>query len=70
MRKLSILERVVRVEELKALKLKLEKRFESMERANQQRPEAIERRPSFLQRFMGIGFTFPALLITLLNLSR
>ena len=54
-----------------------QERFEAIERANQQRFEAIEKRFeamekrfSFLQWFMGIGFTFLALLITLLNFLR
>jgi len=48
----------------------MDKRFEAMERANQQRFEAldkrfeaIEKRLSFLQWFMGLGFTFIASLI-------
>ena len=52
----------------------IEKRFETMEKANQQRFEAIdkrfeavEKRLSFLQWFMGAGFTFLAFLITLIN---
>ena len=51
-----------------------QQRFEAMEKAHQQRFEAmekrfeaLEKRLSFLQWFMGIGFTFLALLITLLN---
>ena len=52
----------------------IEKHFESIEKANQQRFEAIdkrfeavEKRLSFLQWFMGAGFTFLAFLITLIN---
>ena len=52
----------------------MEKRFEAMEKANQQRFEAInkhleamEKRFTFLQWFIGIGFTFLAFLITILN---
>ncbi len=45
-----------------------EKRLEAMERANQQRFELLEKRLSFIQWFMGIGFTFLAFLITLFNL--
>ncbi len=77
-REISLAERLIRVEEeLKALReimheyMKLtDKRFEAMERANQQRFEAIdkrfeaiEKRLSFLQWFMGFGFTFIASLI-------
>ncbi len=70
-REISLVERLIRVEEeLKALReimheyMKLtDKRFEAMERANQQRFEAIEKRLSFLQWFMGFGFTFIATLI-------
>ena len=43
----------------------IDKRFEAIDK----RFESLERRLTFMQWFMGIGFTFIALLITLLNLS-
>ena len=38
----------------------MDKRFETLEKANQQRFEAMEKRLSFIQWFMGFGFTFIA----------
>ena len=66
-REFSLLERIVRVEEeLKALReVQL-----SMLREMNVRFESIEKRFSFLQWFIGIGFTFLAFLITLLNFMR
>ena len=67
MKEFSLLERIVRVEEeLKALKeVQL-----SLIREMNARFEAVEKRFSFFQWFMGIGFTFLALFITLLNFLR
>ncbi|MBX6422817.1 hypothetical protein [Thermosulfurimonas sp. F29] len=70
-REISLVKRLIRVEEeLKALReimfeyMKMtDKRFELMEEANRKRFEAIEKRLSFLQWFMGFGFTFIASLI-------
>ena len=60
-----------------ALHREMNARFEAMEKANQQRFEAmekrfqnLEKRLSFLQWFMGIGFGFLAFLITLINFLR
>jgi len=97
-RELSLMERVIRVEEeLRALREiqtaqmeAMEKRFETMERANQlrfesiekrfeaidkrietlqremdKRFEALQRRKTFLQWFMGVGFTLMSTLIGL-----
>lgn len=92
LKEVSLLERVIRVEEeLKALReIELarfetsERRFEALEKANQQRFETIERRFEALQRemdkrfealekrfnfiqwFMGIGFSFLGLFLTIL----
>jgi len=57
-KELSILERIVRVEEeLKALRQTMELRFESM-----------EKRFTALQWFMGIGFTIISILIAVFGL--
>ncbi len=82
MKELSLIERVIRVEEeLKALREvqismmremnarfeAIDKRFETLEKANQQRFEAIEKRFDFIKWLITIGFSFLAFLITLFN---
>jgi hypothetical protein len=63
-RELSLMERVVRVEE----ELKnLNKMLMVIEEANQKRFEAMEKRLNFMQWFMGIGFGLLGLLITVAN---
>ena len=81
-RELSLMERVVRVEEeLKNLNKMLmvieeanqkrfeamEKRFEALQREMDKRFEALEKRLNFMQWFMGIGFGLLGLLITVAN---
>ena len=64
-REFSLLERIVRIEVI-------DKRFEAMDKrfeASDKRFESLKRRLTFMQWFMGIGFTFIALLITLLNVG-
>ena len=74
MKEFSLLERIVRVEEeLKALKevqLSLIREMNARFEVIKKRFEALEKRLSFLQWFMGIGFTFLILPITLLNFLR
>ncbi|MBC7358512.1 MAG: hypothetical protein H5U10_08265 [Desulfacinum sp.] len=63
-RELSLMERVVRVEqELKALREIEAARFEAMDR----RFEALDKRLSFLQWMIGIGFSAIALLVGLMR---
>ena len=70
-RELSLIERIVRVEEeLKALRevqnsilREMNARFETVEK----RFETIEKRLNFMQWFMGIGFGLLGLLITIAN---
>ena len=81
-KELSLIERIIRVEEeLKALKEielarfeaiekrfeAVDKRFESLIREMDARFQAIEKRLSFMQWFMGIGFTIISILIALLK---
>lgn len=64
-RELSIIERIIRVEEeLKSLKEIENARFETIEI----RFEAIEKRFTSLQWFMGIGFTIISILIAVFGL--
>jgi len=75
-KELSLIERIVRVEEeLKALRQTMEIRFESMEKRFEARFEAIdarfesmEKRFTALQWFMGIGFTIISILIAVFGL--
>jgi len=68
-KELSILERIVRVEEeLKALRQTMEIRFESMEKRFEARFESMEKRFTALQWFMGIGFTIISILIAVFGL--
>ncbi|MFN3396702.1 MAG: hypothetical protein ACK4Z9_07935 [Thermodesulfovibrionales bacterium] len=82
-KELSLIERIIRVEEeLKSLREiesarfeATEKRFEALQRemnarfeAMDKRFEAIEKRFSFMQWFMGIGFTIISILIALFGL--
>ena len=68
-KELSLLERIVRVEEeLKALRQTMEIRFESMEKRFEARFESIEKRFTSLQWFMGIGFTIISILIAVFGL--
>ncbi|GAB5046918.1 hypothetical protein [Thermodesulfovibrio sp. TK110] len=73
-RELSIIERVIRVEEeIKALREIENARFESTEKrfeAIDKRFDAIEKRFQFLQWFMGVGFTFISILIAIFGLIR
>jgi len=81
-RELSLMERVVRVEEeLKALReiqnailREMNARFEALQREMDKRFEAVdkrfeslEKRLNFMQWFMGIGFGLLGLLITVAN---
>jgi len=74
-RELSLLERVVRVEEeLKNLNKMLmvieetnQKRFEALQREMDKRFEALEKRLNFTQWMIGIGFGLLELLITIPN---
>jgi len=64
-KELSLIERVIRVEEeLKALKEIEKARFEAMET----RFEAMEKRFTTLQWFIGIGFTVISILIAVFGL--
>lgn len=73
LRELSLLERIIRVEEeLKALKEiqvqmmhMFNARFESLQREMDKRFEAMEKRFDFLQKLIAGGFAFITLLITL-----
>jgi len=68
-KELSLLERIVRVEEeLKALRQTMEIRFESMEKRFEARFESMEKRFTALQWFMGIGFTIISILIAVFGL--
>ena len=75
-KELSLIERIVRVEEgLKAFRQTMEVRFESMEKRFEARFEAIdarfesmEKRFITLQWFMGIGFTIISILIAVFGL--
>ena len=71
-KELSLIERVIRVEEeLKALKEIEKARFESMEtrfEAIDTRFEAMEKRFTTLQWFIGIGFTVISILIAVFGL--
>ncbi len=73
-RELSIIERVIRVEEeLKELREIENARFEATEKrfeAIDKRFDAIEKRFQFLQWFMGVGFTFISILIAIFGLIR
>jgi len=70
-RELSLIERVIRVEEeLKALRevqnailREMHARFEAVDK----RFEAMEKRLNFMQWFMGVGFALLGLLITIAN---
>ncbi len=79
-RELSLMERIVRVEEeLKALREiqlsmlremnarfeAMDKRFETLQREMDKRFEAMEKRLNFMQWFMGAGFAFLTILVTL-----
>ncbi|WP_353683927.1 hypothetical protein V4D30_08600 [Thermodesulfovibrio sp. 3907-1M] len=94
-KELSIIERVIRVEEeIKALREietarfeamekrfealqremnarfeAMEKRFEALQREMNARFEAMEKRLTFIQWFIGIGFTFVSILITIFGLA-
>ena len=72
-REVSLMERIVRVEEeLKALReveaahfQATEKRFEALQRELQVRFEATDKRLAIMQWFIGIGFTVITVLVTL-----
>jgi hypothetical protein len=63
-----LLERLIRLEEeLKALRIEMNLRFEAQRKESDAKFEALDKRLNFLQWLIGIGIAFLGGLITLLN---